>query len=107
VAYADAPATGYNVFDHSLDAVARHLASGAGAARGTALSATCQACEIRPACGGGLYPHRFRRWNGFNNPSVYCNDLARLILHVQERIRRDLATFTATGPTSRGRQVRS
>ena len=34
-------------------------------------------------CGGGLYPHRYRHGEGFRNPSVYCDDLMRLITHVR------------------------
>jgi len=31
------------------------------------------------ACGGGLYAHRYKSGNGFDNPSVYCADLKVLI----------------------------
>jgi uncharacterized protein len=55
-----------------------------------ALSLTCQECPIVSACGGGLYPHRYRAANGFENPSVYCHDLARLIGHIQDRVMADL-----------------
>jgi uncharacterized protein len=26
-------------------------------------------------CGGGYLPHRFSQSNGYDNPSVYCDDL--------------------------------
>ena len=31
-------------------------------------------------------PHRYSRPNGFNNPSVYCDDIYRLIVHIRERV---------------------
>jgi uncharacterized protein len=90
IAYPGAPATGYNVFDHSLEDVLRHPAVVAGARGMAGLSATCQSCPIVRACGGGLYPHRYRAANGFDNPSVYCNDLGRLINRIQDRVLADL-----------------
>jgi uncharacterized protein len=81
-AYDGAPETGMNLFDHSIDAVARHpgiLARQQGIA---ALSAACQECPVVSSCGGGLYTHRYRARSGFDNPSVYCADLLALISHV-------------------------
>lgn len=51
-----------------------------------ALSAQCRACTLSRVCGGGLYPHRYRKASGFANPSVYCPDLYRLITHVKSRV---------------------
>jgi uncharacterized protein len=31
---------------------------------------------VRQVCGGGLYAHRYEPNIGFDNPSVYCADLA-------------------------------
>jgi uncharacterized protein len=50
------------------------------------LCETCQVCEIKNVCGGGYMPHRYSRGNGFDNPSIYCSDLARLILHIRKRV---------------------
>jgi uncharacterized protein len=43
------------------------------------LSAQCRACPVVRVCGGGLYAHRYRASNGFDNPSVYCADLKALV----------------------------
>ena len=90
IAYPGAPATGYNVFDHSLDQVLGHPAVAASATGLAGLSEACRSCPIVTACGGGLYPHRYRPDNGFDNPSVYCNDLLRLITHINQRLVTDL-----------------
>ena len=91
VAFPGAAATGYNLFDHSLDTLSLALdASGTGiGSRG--LSPTCQACPVVQACGGGLYPHRYRPGSGFLNPSVYCDDLMRLIVHIDHALQKKLA----------------
>ena len=48
-------------------------------------------------CGGGLYAHRFGRGNGFDNPSVYCADLARLIVGIRYRRRAAADVARRTG----------
>jgi uncharacterized protein len=84
VAYDGAPATGLDVFAHSLDVAAAHPAIRA-RQRGTAgLSATCRGCHVVTSCGGGLYAHRYRTGSGFQNPSVYCADLEKIISHVRQ-----------------------
>jgi uncharacterized protein len=50
------------------------------------LCAQCRACELRDVCGGGYMPHRFSRERRFDNPSVYCPDLLRLIRHIRARV---------------------
>ncbi|HEY6796981.1 MAG TPA: FxsB family cyclophane-forming radical SAM/SPASM peptide maturase [Kineosporiaceae bacterium] len=91
VTYPGAPTTGYNVFEHSLEDVLHHPAIRSAAQGRSALCASCRSCPIVVACGGGLYPHRYRADNGFDNPSVYCHDLGRLINRIGERIAADLA----------------
>jgi uncharacterized protein len=90
VAYEGAPVTGYNVFDHSLEDVLHHPAIVAAAQGKPGLSAVCRGCPIVDACGGGLHPHRYRTGTAFDNPSVYCHDLGRIINHVSERMQADL-----------------
>jgi uncharacterized protein len=92
IAYHGACSTGYNVFDHSLEDVLAHPAIIAAAQGIGGLAACCQACPIVSACGGGLFPHRYRATNGFDNPTVYCHDLARLINHISDRMAADLST---------------
>lgn len=78
-------------FDDALDhptTVARQIGAGA-------LSQQCWACEVMEICGGGLYPHRYRRGAGFRNPSVYCADLLWLITHVRDRVIADVRQLNA------------
>ena len=89
-AYAGASATGLHITRDSFDAAlydpriaARQLGAGA-------LAEECQACPVKMICGGGLYAHRYRPGTGFRNPSVYHPDLYALIMHIRERLDRDL-----------------
>jgi uncharacterized protein len=106
-AYDGAPATGMDVFSHSLDEVADHPGLRE-RRRGLAdLCASCRACPLVRVCGGGLYAHRFRSGSGFDNPSVHCPDLTKLIRHFQDHFQghardrsRDRLPAPAQGPTS-------
>jgi uncharacterized protein len=86
VAFDGAPSTGLDVFTHSLDSVLDHPGI-ATRQRGIAdLSVACQQCPVVSSCGGGMYAHRYKSGSGFDNPSVYCADLLKLISHVGERL---------------------
>lgn len=93
--FAGAAHTGYNVIEHSFDDVMNHpdiLARQHGV---EGLCRTCRECSIADICGGGYYAHRYGESKGFSNPSVYCDDLQRLILHVRERLAADFTVLTA------------
>jgi uncharacterized protein len=87
VAYDGAPATDLDVFSHTLDEAAGHPAIRARQRGIAGLSATCRACPVVRSCGGGLYAHRYRSGTGFDNPSVYCADLEKIITHVRAWVR--------------------
>ncbi|WKW30851.1 HEXXH motif-containing putative peptide modification protein [Pseudomonas viridiflava] len=54
------------------------------------LSEACQSCGIVDICGGGSLPHRFGQ-DGFVNPTVYCNEMKRLVAHITERLNEHLS----------------
>jgi uncharacterized protein len=81
-AFQNAPATGLDVFSHSVDEAAAHPGVAARQTGIAALCTTCRQCPLVRACGGGLYAHRYRSDNGFDNPSVFCDDLKILIPRV-------------------------
>jgi uncharacterized protein len=55
-----------------------------------ALHKKCQSCDYLHGCAGGYFPNRFSEENGFDNPSVYCDDLYWLL----QQIERDLKKRT-------------
>ncbi len=90
-AYAGAAETGLSVLTDDFDAMLTHPGVIARQIGVLALSSTCRKCELRFVCGGGHYAHRYREGSGFNNPSVYCSDLSRLISYIGERMNGDIA----------------
>ncbi|WP_082468397.1 radical SAM protein [Pedobacter sp. R20-19] len=52
----------------------------------------CMNCPVKNICGGGYLAHRFSNKNGFNNPSIYCNDLLKLITHIQNVVFGEIPT---------------
>ncbi|MFD3741903.1 radical SAM/SPASM protein FxsBH, inactivated beta-hydroxylase extension form [Streptomyces sp. NPDC058629] len=84
-AYEGAAATGFDVFTHSFDEVAAHPGVRARQLGLAGVSETCRRCPVVRSCGGGLYTHRYRSPGGFDNPSVYCADLAALIRGIEDR----------------------
>ena len=55
-------------------------------AGGRMLCKKCQQCPIKAVCGGGYLPHRYSVVNGFDNPSVYCHNLMKLIIYIQQKV---------------------
>jgi len=82
VAFEGAPETGTDVFAQAVDAAAQHPGIVARQQGKAGLCQTCQECPVVTSCGGGLYTHRYRAINGFDNPSVYCADLFKLISYI-------------------------
>ena len=49
------------------------------------LCGQCQQCRIVDTCGGGSLPHRFGP-NGFDHPTIYCQEMLALVDHVRRRM---------------------
>jgi uncharacterized protein len=86
VAYEGAPETGFDVFSNTMNEAAGHPSITARQQGLAGLCSTCRDCPVVTSCGGGLYPHRYRAGTDFDNPSVYCADLMKLITHVRGRL---------------------
>jgi uncharacterized protein len=97
--YPDAADTGLHIDTDPFDAALDHPTTVARQLGADALSPQCRACPVMAICGGGLYPHRYREGEGFRNPSVYCEELKRLITYVRGRVSSDIARIsTALSP---------
>lgn len=79
---------GLSVHSHTLDEALDHPKLHYRDQGKDALAEECRRCELVEVCGGGYLPHRFSAVQGYRNPSVYCEDLAYLIRHIQASLRR-------------------
>jgi uncharacterized protein len=75
--------TSFNIFDHPLDEIRNEPRWRAARDASINLSAKCRSCKFMNACGGGYLPHRFSKTNGYDNPSVYCDDLYAMFEKMQ------------------------
>jgi uncharacterized protein len=92
--YSGAADTGLDVRSASFDDALDHPTTVARQIGVEALAPVCRVCSVMEICGGGLYPHRYKEGEGFRHPSVYCQDLLRLITHVRDRVLTDLSRLT-------------
>ena len=99
-AYDGAAATGFDVFRHSVDEVFSHPGLAARQVGLAGLCRMCQACPVVRQCGGGLLAHRYRSGTGFDNRSVYCDDLKELVVSINAADQRSESVLSASGEPS-------
>jgi uncharacterized protein len=75
--------TTFNIFDHPIDDVRNEPRWKAARDASINLCGKCRQCKFMNACGGGYLPHRFSKRNGYDNPSVYCDDLYAMFENMQ------------------------
>lgn len=81
-----ATSLGYSVHSNQFNEVAADLRVQSRQLGADGLAEACQQCPIVHVCGGGYLPHRYSHSNGFDNPSIYCSDLKRIIYHIHARL---------------------
>ena len=81
---------GYNVERDSFDRVAQDISVRSRQNGANGLCRKCQECGVVEVCGGGYLPHRYSLERGFDNPSVYCADLEKLIRHIHRSLVQEL-----------------
>lgn len=75
--------TKFNIFEHPIDEVRTEPRWKAARDASIDLCEKCRQCKFMNACGGGYLPHRFSGKNGYDNPSVYCDDLYAMFENMQ------------------------
>lgn len=76
--------TQFNVKNHSLDLAMEQQLIQLYHYSNTQLCTTCKKCPINKICGGGYLSHRYSSENLFDNPSIYCRDLMKLITTLRD-----------------------
>ena len=82
--------TTFNIFEHALDEVRNEPRWQAARHASINLCEKCRQCKFMNACGGGYLPHRFSSKNGYDNPSVYCDDLYAMFENMHSMLERHL-----------------
>jgi uncharacterized protein len=54
----------------------------------------CSDCPIEPVCGGGYLGHRFSNENYFDNPSIYCVEIVKLICYIQNETLKNMQMYS-------------
>jgi uncharacterized protein len=87
VAFDGATSLNMSLRDHSVEDAINSLAiqQHRSLLRKKSLCEKCQNCEVVEMCAGGPIPHRYSD-AGFENPSIYCEELLGLILHAKKRL---------------------
>jgi uncharacterized protein len=83
---ADVFFSNWSVLEHSLHDVVNNSEFEAYHVAQNPSSAVCRSCPDFPICGGGMPAHRWRKENGFDNPSVFCSDQRFLIDRMRQWI---------------------
>jgi uncharacterized protein len=84
--YSKATKLGFNVIENDFDQVFTHNLVSIRNNGINSLCKECQHCSMVKICGGGYLPHRYSSNNNFDNTSIYCMDLKKLILHIYNSI---------------------
>ena len=77
---------GININTHEIDEIGKSELIDVYYNSGNYLCRKCLACPVQEICGSGYLPHRYSSENGFNNPTIYCDDLLKIITHIQSAV---------------------
>ena len=93
VAFENASAIGFGVFDGSIEEALTHekVSQYNELLKLETLPDKCKRCEYSHLCGGGSLPHRYDKSTGFNNPTIYCEEMYTLISHAIAVIQQTIA----------------
>jgi uncharacterized protein len=76
--------TGLNVRDHAISELRRRSRFHDEVVfTGMPLPKECVSCPERDVCGGGYLPHRYSRGRGFENASVWCEDILAMLAYLR------------------------
>lgn len=84
---------GMNIFSHGFDNALSSPLVRSRQNNWATLCDTCRSCDLVRICGGGYFPQRYSSSNGFQNTSVYCADLMKLIRTVTGTVGADLRSL--------------
>jgi uncharacterized protein len=87
----------FNIFEHAIDEIRNEPQWKAARDASINLCEKCRQCKFMTACGGGYLPHRYSKQNGYDNPSVYCDDLYVMFENMQSVIEKQVYVSKPSG----------
>lgn len=82
--------SGFNILNNEFLDIRHDLQWQAILKGSTELSDECQQCVLNRVCGGGNIAHRYSSRNGYENPSVHCEELKELYVECFSVIKEQL-----------------
>jgi uncharacterized protein len=82
--------TGLNVLRNNLDDALKIPLIDMACKTSGYLCSTCKRCELVSLCGGGQAVQRYSIKNGFDNPSIYCEDYKMILRHILQQVRESI-----------------
>jgi uncharacterized protein len=83
--------TGLNVLRNDLSEISKNNKFRWIMQQALTLPEKCKQCDLCLACAGGYLPHRWsNKTKDFQNPSAYCDDLKKLIKHIDVFLMKDV-----------------
>ncbi|OKH46085.1 radical SAM protein [Phormidium tenue] len=77
--------TGLNVQNHDFSSIAEQSPMHEQIMfKGIDLPSACESCPEKLTCAGGYLPHRFSREQGFDNPTVWCEDMKLIFAKLRQ-----------------------
>ena len=89
--------TTFNIFDNAIADIMLEPRWKAARDASINLCEKCRQCKFMIACGGGYLPHRYSKKNGYDNPSVYCDDLYSMFENMQSVLESHLYVTKSDG----------
>lgn len=87
--------TPYSLVNMSIEEFLHSPAYASQVAESNSISAVCEKCRFANECGGGYFPSRWSRLNGFKNPSAHCTSLFQIFDYCEERLQRELRNLNS------------
>ncbi|UZT97800.1 radical SAM protein [Chryseobacterium fluminis] len=72
-----------NIHTHEIDAVLEDPLFDIYINSHQMVNEKCLNCPIYDICGGGFLLNRYSNENGFDNPTIYCHDMIKLVSYIQ------------------------
>lgn len=83
-------ASNYNIFEHKITDIYTDPVWQSVYSNSQHLASECENCNLKKLCGGGPLQSRWKAENGYDNPSLYCQDFKKMLPYIKKRVFSDI-----------------